>query len=114
MKRFLVLIPLLLLFAAASYGQGNDSLLNKLNALLDTKKQFDEGKLKRIDSLKRVLNDDDNLNARSAVYLKLYNEYKSFNYNEAFNYTQKLQQAGRLLKDPGKIAYGKVKLGFIL
>lgn len=114
MKRFLVLIPLLLFFAAASYGQGNDSLLNKLNALLDTKKQFDEGKLKRIDSLKKILNDDDNLNARYAVYLKLYNEYKSFNYNEAFNYTQKLQQAGRLLKDPAKIAYGKVKLGFIL
>jgi hypothetical protein len=116
MKRFLVLVPFLFLFNAAFSAQGNDSLLNKLNNLLDTKKQFDQGKLRRIDSLKKILNENDNLdlNGRYAIYLKLYNEYKSFNYNEAFNYTQKLQQAGRLLKDPAKIAYGKIKLGFIL
>ncbi|HTD99445.1 MAG TPA: DUF6377 domain-containing protein [Mucilaginibacter sp.] len=116
MKRLLVLIPFLLLFNAAFAGQGYDSLLNKLNTVLDKKKQYDAEKTKRIDHLKSLLNQDDNLNlnTRYAIYLKLYNEYKSFNYDEAFSYTQKLQQVGRLLKDPAKIAYGKIKLGFIL
>jgi hypothetical protein len=55
-----------------------------------------------------------NLNDRYNLYLQLYNEYKSFNYDKAFSYIQKLQQTGQLLKDPAKIAYGKIKLGFIL
>lgn len=116
MKRLLVLLPFLLLHSIAFAVQENDSLLNKLNTVLDKKKQFDGDKISRIDHLKKLLNDDDNPNptTRYAIYLKLYNEYKSFNYDEAFNYTQKLQQAGRLLKDPARIAYGKIKLGFIL
>jgi hypothetical protein len=93
-----------------------DSLLNKLNTVLDKKKEYDAAKIKRIDNLKKLLNDDDSpdLNIRYAIYLSLYNEYKSFNYDEAFNYAQKLQQVGHLLKDPAKIATAKVKLGFIL
>jgi hypothetical protein len=116
MKRILVLIPFLFLFQAAFSLQASDSLLNKLNTVLDKKKDYDAQKIKRIDDLKKQLNDDDSpdLNKRYGIYLELYNEYKSFNYVEAFNYTQKLQQVGRLLKDPSKIAYGKIKLGFIL
>src|ERR1700712_1934774 len=116
MKRILVLIPLLFLFQTAFSARGYDSLLNKLSTVLDKKNDYDADKIKRINSYKKQLNEDDspNLNTRYAIYLKLYNEYKSFNYDEAFNYTQKLQQVGRLLKDPSKIAYGKIKLGFIL
>src|SRR6195952_1949658 len=116
MKRILVLIPLLFLFQTAFSARGYDSLLNKLNTVLDKKNDYDADKIKRINGYKKQLNEDDspNLNTRYAIYLKLYNEYKSFNYDEAFNYTQKLQQVGRLLKDPSKIAYGKIKLGFIL
>ncbi len=116
MKRYLVLIPFLFLFHSAFSDQGRDSLLNKLNAVLDKKKQFDNDKIARIDNFKKLLNGDDNLdlNTRYSIYLELYNEYKSFNYDEAFNYAQRLQQVGRSLKDPAKIAYGKIKLGFIL
>ncbi|MDB5133785.1 MAG: Transcriptional regulator [Mucilaginibacter sp.] len=115
MKRILVFVLFLFVFTTA-FCQGYDNLATKLNTVLDKKKQYDEEKIRRIDNLKKLLKEDDNpdLNARYAIYLSLYNEYKSFNYNEAFNYTQKLQQVGRLLKDPAKIAYGKVKLGFIL
>jgi hypothetical protein len=116
MKSILVLIPFLLLFHPAFSDQGHDSLLNKLNTVLDKKKQFDDEKIARIDNFKKLLNGDDNLdlNTRYSIYLNLYNEYKSFNYDEAFNYAQRLQQVGRSLKDPAKIAYGKIKLGFIL
>src|SRR5882724_5774940 len=116
MKRILVLVPFLLLFHSAFSYRGHDSLLNKLNVVLDKKKQFDDEKITRIDNFKKLLNGDDNLdlNTRYSIYLELYNEYKSFNYDEAFNYAQRLQQVGRSLKDPAKIAYGKIKLGFIL
>lgn len=116
MKRVLTCIVFLLLSGIALGNQGYDTLLNKLNATLDKKKDYDAAKIKRIDNLKKLLNDDDSpdLNIRYAIYQSLYNEYKSFDYNEAFNYAQKLQQVGRLLKDPAKIANAKVKLGFIL
>src|SRR6201986_2995110 len=104
MKRILFLIFFSFLFQAAFSLQSSDSLLNKLNTVLDKKRDYDAEKIKRINDLRK----------RYGIYLALYNEYKSFNYAEAFNYTQKLQQAGRLLKDPAKIAYGKIKLGFIL
>lgn len=116
MKKLLVSFAVLFLFQPVLANQGYDSLLNKLNTVLDKKKDYDEEKIRRINNLKKQLNDDDSpdLNKRYGIYLELYNEYKSFNYAEAFSYTQKLQQVGRLLKDPAKIAYGKIKLGFIL
>src|SRR6201996_9020420 len=116
MKRLLTCIFFLLLSGIAFGNQGYDTLLNKLNATLDKKGDYDAAKIKRIDNLKKLLNDDDSpdLNIRYAIYQSLYNEYKSFNYDEAFNYAQKLQQVGRSLKDPARVATAKVKLGFIL
>ena len=116
MRRILLLVPFLFLFHAVFASPGHDSLLNKLNTVLDGKKELDAQKLRRIDELKKMLSSDDNPdpNIRYVIYLKLYNEYKSFNYNQAFYYTQRLQLMGRALKDPVKVAYGKVKLGFIM
>lgn len=97
-------------------GQGSDSLLTRLNNILEKKKDFDEAKLARIADLKKELLNVGNtsLGSKYNIYLELYNEYKSFNYDEAFNYAQKLQQVGHLLNDPTKIAYSRIKLGFIL
>lgn len=116
MKRSLLVIPFLLLICTCVLAEGNDSLLTRLNSVLDKKKEYDAGKLNRIEKLKKDLLNAENpsLNLKYDTYLKLYNEYKSFNYNEAFNYAQKLQQAGRQLNDPVKIAYSRIKLGFIL
>jgi hypothetical protein len=116
MKRVLLIIPFLILFHNAFANNGYDSLLYKLNDLLDKKKNFDKVKVDRIEKLEKSLNEVNNTNptARYNIYLELYNEYKSFNYDKAFDYAQKLQQTGRQLKDPAKIAYSKIKLGFIL
>jgi len=116
MKRVLLIIPFLFLFHQAFADKSYDTLLYRLNDVLDRKKDFDEEKIKRIEKLEKVLNDasSSNLNARYNIYLSLYDEYKSFNYDKAFSYAQKLQQTGRALKDPAKIAYSKIKLGFIL
>ena len=116
MKRILVLVPFLFLFHSVLSAQGHDSLLLKLNNVLDKKKDFDAAKIARIDKLQQDLNNAVNpdLNFRYNVYLKLYEEYKSFNYDEAFHYSQKLQQTGDALKDPVKIAFSRIKFGFIL
>jgi hypothetical protein len=101
---------------SCGWAQGYDSLLTQLNNVLDKKQDYDTGKLNRIEQLKKELTNADNpdLNLKYRVFLNLYNEYKSFNYDEAFNYAQKLQQVGHLLNDPEKIAYSRIKLGFIL
>lgn len=115
MKRVLLIIPFLLFFHSAFANKNYDSLLYKLNDILDKKKDFDDEKTVRINKLENYLSHSgSNLNTRYDLYLKLYDEYKSFNYNKAFSYAQKLQQTGHLLNDPVKIAYSKIKLGFIL
>jgi hypothetical protein len=116
MKRVLLLIPFLWCVHVAFASNGQDSLFVKLNNILDKKKDFDDAKLSRIEKLKQDLSNDDNsnLNSRYKTYLSLYEEYRSFNYNNAFHYAQELQRTGNLLKDPVKISVSKIKFGFIL
>jgi len=117
MKRIFLLISFVFLFQGAFSKQQYDNLLVKLNTSLDEKKQFDAEKLKRIERLKQELNPANHslsLSVRYDIYEKLYNEYKSFNYNQAFDDVQKLEQISYALKDPVKEAQSKVNLGFIL
>ncbi len=116
MKRVVLLIPFLFLFHSVFAGKSYDTLLYKLNDVLDKKQEYDEGKNLRIEKLEKYLKSTkpSDLNARYNIYLSLYDEYKSFNYDKAFDYVQKLQQTGHSLHDPVKVAYSKVKLGFIL
>lgn len=114
MKRILLLIPLIVgvLF---SYSQNvTESTLDQLNQNIERKYSFDEMKLKRIAQLERSLKSGLSLNETYNIYSLLYDEYKSFNYDKAFSYSQKMQATGRLLQDPVKIADGKIKFGFIL
>jgi len=115
MKRLLLLILSILYFQSAFCSGGQDSLFTKLGNTLDRKKNYDAEKLYRINALQQDLNNATNpdLNLRYKTYLALYEEYKSFNYDKAFNYAQKLQQTGYLLKDQAKIAVSRIKFGFI-
>ena len=115
MKRIFFIIPFLLFFHSAWSSNSYDSLLVKLNDVLDNKASFDHDKTSRIEKLEQSLSDDHNISVstRYNIYLQLYDEYKSFNYDKAFYYAHKLQQTGYLLKDPAKIAYGKLKFAFI-
>ncbi|MDB5017312.1 MAG: Transcriptional regulator [Mucilaginibacter sp.] len=115
MRRILLLFVVLFFFQPVFAKQGYDSLLIKLNNILEKKKDYDAEKLARIDKLQQDLNNAPNpdLNFKYNIYLKFYEEYKSFNYAKAFYYAKKLQQTGDLLKDPAKIAYSRIKFGFI-
>src|SRR3569833_319538 len=99
MKRIFLVFPLLLFFHSAYANKPYDSLLVKLDNVLDNKAAFDRDKTSRIEKLELSLNNNSDVNNHYNIYLQLYDEYKSFNYDKAFYYAQKLQQTGYLLKD---------------
>lgn len=115
--KLLILNVWLLFIGYVSYAQQpHEAEIAKLKTLLNEKAHFDSQKQKRIDNLRMLLDKEEpfDLIARFNIYLKLYDEYKSFNYDKAFHYAHQLQQVGTHIKDPAKVAYAKIKLGFIL
>lgn len=113
-----LILSLFLLFTGSLFcaGQTHESQIEQLKSVLAEKEQHDTRKLQRIAALNAALeqNDQQDLNKRYLIYLKLYHEYKTFKYDKAFYYAHQLQKVSEQIKDPAKIAYAKLKLGFIL
>jgi len=116
MKSLILNLFLLFIGCLNSAAQSHKGEIEKLKLILNDKAHFDTQKQQRIDRLKASLDQDRELDlkAKYLIYLKLYNEYKSFKYDKAFYYAHQLQSVSSQLKDPAKIAYSKLKLGFIL
>ena len=107
------LLVLFLTLSVPVFSQSNfDNALVQLNHSIISKKKYDADKVKRINSLEQALQllGDDKINIKYELYAGLYDEYKSFSYDKAFDYAQKMLNAGRLLSDPVKIAKGKIAL----
>lgn len=88
-----------------------DSLMQELNRTLEHKEEYVDAKLKRIDSYKADISTPPD---RFDTYFKIYEEYKTLIYDSAFVYARKLQDEAYRKNDPIRIAYAKVKLGFVL
>jgi hypothetical protein len=106
------------LLCLAVYFQFNcqanpDSLLNRLNTTISASPEYDARKLNQIAKLKQVVSKDHSTDSFDN-FLKLYNEYQVFNYDSAYTYAIKLQQNALQTGDSSRIAYSKIKLGFIL
>jgi tetratricopeptide (TPR) repeat protein len=115
--RNILLGLLLLALAPASRGQDNtDRLLNELNAAIDAAPKYDDEKIRMIDELKSSLKGRPNegLQAQFHTYLRLYEEYKVFNYDSAFGYAKRLQETALRIGDPIPIMLARLKLGFCL
>jgi hypothetical protein len=110
MRYFFTLIALIII-VSSSRAQATDSLLNELDATLERKEEFIQARLNRIQDYKARVG---NSSERFYLYNKIYEEYKTFIYDSAFVYARKLQLEAYRQKDPVKIAYAKVKLGFVL
>jgi len=91
-----------------------DSLLNKLNAVLADKDVYVKQKTNRIDELGKQLSQANDLDKKYNIYQQLYNEYKNFSYDSAYNYAKKLQETAAKLNDPNRMAFAKMELGFTL
>lgn len=116
MKRLLLCLFLGIRASFAYCEQEMDGLLNELNKAINESPQYDSKKLGAIESLRQTLHEinPDQLTARFDIYLKLYEEYKVFNYDSAFVYTGKLQEMAYRLQDLSRIASAKLKMAFIL
>jgi tetratricopeptide (TPR) repeat protein len=94
----------------------NDSLITLLKKEIDQKQVYVQQKLKRIEKLKTQLVriNQLRLDQQFDLYNELYHEYKTFIYDSAFKYAQKLIKTSYKLNDKSRIDYARVKLGFIL
>src|SRR5690349_23912758 len=111
--RLWIVIGLLGCFSSVFAEPEPDSLLLKLDEVIGHRQEYVLQKMSRINELKAQL-----VNSRAEIryylYAQICDEYKTFIYDSAFIYVRKLQQEAYRSHDPSKIAFAKVKLGFIL
>lgn len=105
-----------LLFPAVSFGNGTDRLIAELKKEINRKNIYDGEKQARISGLKkqqRRLSPSDYTN-QYELTVKLYEEYKSYQYDSAYVYVNKLKEISIAMNDVSRTYYSQIKLGFIL
>ena len=114
MRIFLVFYALLFATAFGAAARTTDELLEELTRALDNKAAYFKQRADRITTLTKQFNDRRaDKAARFAVGLRIYQEYKSFKYDSAFAYSQRLLRLATSLKSPEKIELSKLNLAFI-
>ncbi|HVW94538.1 MAG TPA: DUF6377 domain-containing protein [Mucilaginibacter sp.] len=116
MRIFLPIMVLVLLVHTAFSTVKTDSLLAQLKVELSKKKMYDGQKERRIRSLKEKLATipRSNLNAQYSICGKLYEEYKVFQFDSAYVYTQKLMAISHSAKNIAWQNDTKIKVSFLL
>lgn len=108
---------LLLLLFTTSFGVkagSTDKQLEELTQVLDRKTVYFKQRADRIATLTKEFNArKDGNKEKFAVGLRIYQEYKSFKYDSAFMYAQRLLQLATVSKNPEKIEESKLNLAFI-
>ncbi|HSZ26449.1 MAG TPA: DUF6377 domain-containing protein [Cytophagaceae bacterium] len=95
----------------------DDTIFVQLDKFLAQKKELTKQKWSRIESLNQQLRDSEKkkeLQFQFQNCLNLFEEYKSFQYDSAFKYTNRMLVLASLLKDKSKINNAKVNMSFIL
>ena len=112
----LAILLLALSFAARSQTNNTVSNTDQLNQAIEATPKYDEDKLASIELLKRsfIEKKKDDLPSLYQIYLQLYEQYKVFNYDSAFNYARQLQETAIRLNDPARIIYARLRLGFCM
>lgn len=109
---FLVLFATFIAWNVHSQN-GNGNGFRKLDEEINLSAKYDAAKLDEINKLKSSLNHEQNKDKFSS-YLKLYDEYRIFNYDSAYSYASQMLNYARSGNDSFRLAYSKIKLGFIL
>lgn len=115
--RIFFTITLLLVFGFSAFSSDRtDSLLTVLKTELSRKKIYDGQKELRIKRLKKQLatTPQTNFNAQYSICGQLYEEYKVYQYDSAYVYSQKLLNISRLTHDIVKQNNSKIKVAFLL
>lgn len=113
MKKYI--LSFTLLFCALSAFPITDTLFNELERVLSKKEVYTQQKLERIERLKsNIKKSDDNPLRTYNQYLRIFEEYKTLNFDSALTYAGKIKQEAELLKDPVKVNHSKINIAFIL
>jgi hypothetical protein len=115
--RIPVLIFFLLFFGYSAFSSSNtDSLLTVLKKELARKKIYDDQKELRIKKLKTKLaaTSKTDYHTQYDICNGLYEEYKVYQFDSAYVYTQQLLTISHTIKDVPKQYESRIKLGFIL
>lgn len=115
MKYKLLFGVLIILHFTTFATSRTDSLLKELRAAINNSQLYDEEKNKTINSLKEQLTGlgKFDLTGQFNIYNKLFEEYRVYNYDTAYYYTQKMIQIGRKLNNNSFLALANLNLGFI-
>ncbi|MHA4811142.1 DUF6377 domain-containing protein [Flavitalea flava] len=117
MKQLLYSGFLLLFLSYTAVCQPNHGrLLKELNQAIEAAPKYDAEKKRAIELLKKsfIEKKNDDLPALFSIYHQLYEEYKVFNYDSAFQYARKMEATALQLKDHPRIVSSRLKLGFSL
>jgi hypothetical protein len=116
MRFFLPIFFFVFVSYTAFSSAKKDSLLAELKKELSRKKFYDDQKEARIKNLKDKLeaSPKNNYKLQYDICSKLYEEYKSHQFDSAYIYTQKLLSISRAINDLPKQYESRIKLGFIL
>lgn len=115
-----ILIPFIFLFSISIHSsaqKNNASLFAELNKEIDKKTEYLKLKEQHINAIRKELENtgiQGDPTKLFKIYLKLWNEYKSFKYDSAFAYACKLQETARLCNQPALINLAKIDLSFVL
>ncbi|MFM7024332.1 MAG: DUF6377 domain-containing protein [Flavobacteriales bacterium] len=113
--KFLLICCFAFTFVAFA-SEDEDTMYVQLDSLLEQKPQLVKDKQQRIQSLARMLFDSErrkDVQSQFQFCAKLFEEYKSFQYDSAFKYTDRMLKLAYVLNDPAKINNAKVNFSFI-
>jgi len=114
-----IFLPLLFLviFVCPAFSVGKtDSLLTVLKVELSKRKIYDDQKERRIKNLKEKLAAiaQNDFNTQYDICGKLYEEYKVYQFDSAYVYTQKLIAISKHTSNAVHLNESKIKMGFLL
>jgi tetratricopeptide (TPR) repeat protein len=115
--RIFVIILFFSLFGYTAYSSAKtDSILTQLKLELSKKKVYDDQKEHRISTLKAKLESISKTNyiAQYDICGRLYEEYKVYQFDSAYVYTQKLISISKSIKDLPKENESRIKVSFLL
>ncbi|WP_462266892.1 DUF6377 domain-containing protein [Mucilaginibacter sp.] len=116
MRAFTVIGLLLFFHAGLLAADRNDTLINRLITELGNKGRYDRQKEQKINTLRSSLQllQPGNIAEQFNVNSKLYYEYRSYQYDSAYVYADRLRTLSLKANDPSKQEESKVQMAFVL
>jgi tetratricopeptide (TPR) repeat protein len=110
-----VLCALLCFLTGISAAQKRiDSLLVELDKHIEKREQYLSEKLKKIQQLKELAQSATSSKEQFSILVRVYDQYKTLNYDSAFVYARKVQNLAYQIGDHEAISNSRVKLAFVL